>query len=300
VLFVQRSLRELRELSYNDAEDSLVTEEVSLIAEHFLRSPRYVVTMAYQNKPNRTVWIVRDDGALLAFCNYVGEKVRAWALMGSEAASGLYKWVAVIPSVSLLDDQAWFIVRRTIGGVNKYFVEMQNQDMSVHCGLGYTGAAVSTVSGLDHLNGQTVKVVGDGAVYDDQVVTRGSVDLAYGAALGPAATTINVGLAMTPNPSLSTLEPVIREPTGSARYKRKHWASVAVELENTVGLTINGKTQVQYRTPADPMDAGEPSFTGTKEIANLGWSRNGVLTFEQTLPLPATILGYSGQLDVGD
>lgn len=300
VLFIQRSVRELRELTYNDTEASLVTEEASLIAEHFLRSPSYIVTMAYQNKPNRTVWVVRDDGMLLAFCNYVIEKVRAWALMGSTAASGLYKWVAVIPSVSLLDDQAWFIVRRTIGGVNKYFVEMQNQDMSVHCGLAYSGSAVSTVSGLDHLNGQTVKVVGDGAVYDDQVVTRGSVDLAYGSALGPAASNIQVGLAMTPNPSMSTLEPVVRDQSGSARYKRKHWASVAVEMENTLGLTINGKTQVQYRTPADPMDAVEPSFTGTKQVANLGWSRNGVLTFEQTLPLPATILGYSGELDVGD
>lgn len=300
VIFIQRSLRELREMTYADTEDSLVTEEVSLIAEHLLRNPRYAVTMAYQNKPNRTIWVVRDDGLLLAFCNYVVEKVRAWALMGSTASSGLYKWVAVIPSVDLLDDQAWFIMRRTVNGVSKYFVEMQNQDMSVHCGLTYSGAAISTVSGLDHLNGETVKVVGDGAVYDDQVVARGSVDLAYGASLGPAAADIQIGLALTPNPSLSTLEPVIRDQSGSGRDKRKHWASIAVALEDTVGLTINGKTQIQYRTPADPMDSAEPTFTGTKQIANLGWSRDGELTFEQTLPLPATILGYSGELDVGD
>lgn len=300
VLFVQRSVRELRELTYNDTEDSLVTEEVSLISEHLIRKPRYIVTLAYQNKPNRTVWIVRDDGMLLAFCNYVIEKVRAWALMGSTASSGLYKWVACIPSVDLLDDQAWFIMRRTVGGVDKYFVEMQNQDMSVHCGLAYSGTAVSALSGLDHLNGETVRIVGDGAVYDDQVVERGSVDLAYGSTAGPAASDIYIGVGITPNPSMSTLEPVIRDQAGSGRYKRKHWASVAVELEDTLGLTINGKTQIQYRTPADPMDSVEPSFTGTKQIANLGWNRDGELTFEQTLPLPATILGYSGELDVGD
>ena len=300
VLFVQRGQRELRELTYNDTEASLVTEEMSLIAEHFIRKPRYIVTMAYQNKPNRTVWLVRDDGALLAFCNYFIEKVRAWALMGSEGASGLYKWVTVIPSVDLLDDQAWFVMQRTINGVTKYMIEMQNQDISVHCGLVYSGAAVTAVSGLDHLNGETVKVVGDGAVYDDQVVTRGSVDLAYGSTAGPAASSIYIGLAITPNPSLTTLEPAIKDQAGSTRFKRKHWASVAVELEETLGLTINGKTKIQYRTPADPMDSAEPSFTGTKQIANLGWARNGMLTFEQTLPLPATILGYSGELDVGD
>ena len=300
VIFVQRSGRELRELSWNDNEQTLVTEELSLVADHFLRSPLYVTTMVYQNKPDRTVWIVRSDGAMLAFCNYVSEKVRAWALMGSSAASGQYIWVSVIPSVDRLDDQAWFVMKRTIGGVVKYFVEMQNQDLSVHCALAYSGAAISSVAGLDHLNGQTVSIVGDGAVYDSQVVARGQVDLAYGTAIGPAASVISVGLPITPNPRITTLEPAIKDQQGSTRYKRKHWASLAIELENTLGLTINGKTKVQYRTPADPMDAVEPSFTGTKQIANLGWSHDAMITMEQTLPLPATILGYSGELDVGD
>lgn len=300
VIFVQRSGRELRELTWNDGEQTLVTEELSLIADHFLRAPDFVVTMAYQNKPNRTIWIVRSDGSMLSFCNYVVEKVRAWALMGSTKATGSYVWVTVIPSVDLLDDQAWFVTHRTINGVPKYMVEMQVQNTSVHCGLSYSGAAIDGVSGLDHLNGETVRIVGDGAVYDDQVVVRGTVDLAYGSAFGPAASEIHVGLAITPNPSISTLEPSIKDDSGSARYKRKHWASLAVELEETLGLTINGKTQLQYRKPSDPMDSVEPSFTGAKQIANLGWSRDGLLTFEQTLPLPATILGFSGELDVGD
>jgi len=300
VIFAQRSGREVRELTFNDTEQNLVTEELSLIADHFLRAPEFVVTMAYQNKPNRMLWLVRSDGMLLGLCNYIAEKVRAWALMGSTAASGLYKWVTVIPSVDLLDDQAWFIVQRTIGGVTKHFVELQNQAISVHSGLTYSGSPVSAVAGIDHLNGQTVKVVGDGAVYDDQVVTRGSVSLAYGASSGPAASTIAIGLAITPNPSLSTLQPSLKDQAGSTRHKLKHWASLAFELENTLGLTINGKTQVQYRKPSDPMDSVEPSFTGTKQVANLGWSRDGLITAEQTLPLPATILGYSGECEIGD
>jgi hypothetical protein len=300
VIFLQRSGRELRELTWSDGEQTLVTEELSLIAEHLLRSPNFVVTMAYQNKPNRTIWLVRSDGALLAFCNYVVEKVRAWSLMGSTGASGLYKWVTVIPSVDLLDDQAWFVMHRTVGGVAKYFVEMQNQDISVHSGLVYSGAPILAVDGLEHLNGETVRIVGDGAVYDDQVVVQGSVDLAYGATAGPAASEIYIGLAITPNPSGSTLEPAIKDQAGSTRYKRKHWASLAFEIEETLGLTINGKTQVQYRTPADPMDSVEPTFTGTKQIANLGWSRNGSISWEQTLPLPATVLGYSGELEIAD
>ena len=96
------------------------------------------------------------------------------------------------------------------------------------------------------------------------------------------------------------MEPAIKDQAGSTRYKRKHWASLAFEVEETLGLTINGKTQIQYRTPADPMDSAEPTFTGTKQIANLGWSRDGSIRWEQTLPLPATVLGYSGELEIGD
>ena len=300
VIFVQRSGRELRELVWSDAEQTLLTDELSLVADHLLRAPLSITTMAYQNKPDRTIWIIRSDGSLLAVCNYVSEKVRAWALMGSSAAAGQYKWVTVIPSVDRLSDQAWFVMKRTIGGIDKHYIEMQDTAMSVHSALDYSGSAISSVTGLDHLNGQVVRVVGDGAVYDSQTVVRGQVNLAYGTSLGPAAEEIHVGLPITPNPSLTTLEPAIRDAAGSARYKRKHWASLAVELENTLGLTINGKIQVQYRTPADPMDFVEPTFTGAKQIANLGWSREATITVEQTLPLPATVLGYSGELDVAD
>ncbi len=300
VIFVQRSGRELRELVWSDAEQTLLTDELSLVADHFLRSPLSITTMAYQNKPDRTIWIIRSDGSLLAFCNYVSEKVRAWALMGSSAAEGRYKWVTVIPSVDRLSDQAWFVMKRTIGAIDRHYVEMQDTEISVHSALQYSGPAILAVSGLDHLNGQVVSVVGDGAVYDSQTVVRGGVSLAYGSSTGPAAEKINVGLPITPNPSFTTLEPAIRDAAGSARYKRKHWASLAVELENTLGLTINGATQVQYRTPADPMDSVEPNFTGAKQIANLGWSREATITVEQTLPLPASVLGYSGELDVAD
>ena len=163
------------------------------------------------------------------------------------------------------------------------------------------GLGKTSVVGMHHLVGATVKVTGDGAVYDDQVVTTaGGVDVEYGSTAGPAAVVIKVGLARSPNPKIITLPPAYRDQTGTIRGKFQHWAEVFVALENTVGLTINGKTQLQYRKPSDPMDVGPPAFTGDKRIANLGWGRPGELSFEQELPLPAHLLSYYGELDIGD
>ena len=43
--------------------------------------------------------------------------------------------------------------------------------------LTYTGTAVTSVTGLDHLEGRTVSILGDGAVFPDKVVTSGAVTL---------------------------------------------------------------------------------------------------------------------------
>jgi len=295
-VFVQRSGREVRGLQFNFDLDDFQTQELSIIAEHFLRN-NSILQMSWQPRPDHTLWMVRDDGALLSLTYYPIEKVQGWALHNT---SGSFLSVATVPSTDLTSNQSWYVVERTVGGATKRFVEVQNATVAVDACLLYTGAAVTSVAGLGHLEGRTVKIIGNGAVYDDQVVTGGSVSLKYGDALGPAATSIIVGLAQTPNPLITSLRPAYKDNNGSVRNRFKHWASVEVALFETVGLTINTDTQIQYRKPGDPMDTAVPVFTGDKKVANLGWSKDGTITIEQTQPLPAIVLGYFGDLNVGD
>jgi hypothetical protein len=192
------------------------------------------------------------------------------------------------------------IVKRVVGGGDKYFIEYSDPAVDVDSAIVYSGAAVSTITNAYHLNGLSVQVVGNQAVYDPQTVVGGAVTLQYGSTVGPAATSIQVGLARTPNPKIETLAPAYKDDAGTVRNKWKHWAAVDVSLENTMGLTINGATQIQYRVPSDPMDVGPPLFTGDKTIPLRYTSKDGVLTFEQELPLSATLLAYAGELEVGD
>jgi len=294
--YVQRSGRRLRGLIYDLNTDANKSQELSIFAEHLLRSNN-VTRMYFQQEPDYNLWCIRNDGNALTLTYDEDNEIVAWA---TQPTDGLYKDVTVIPSTDLTADTPWFIISRTVGGVTKYFVEYATYNLDVDCGLTYSGSPTSTVTGLHHLVGKTVQIVGDNAVYDDQVVAAdGSVTLKYGSTSGPNASSIKVGIGR-PNPTIVTLPPAYKDQGGTIRNKFKHWAYVEVALENSMGLTINANKQLQYRVPSDPMDTGPPSFTGTKRVANLGRSRDGLLTFEQELPLPATILAYYGELDSGE
>jgi len=95
--------------------------------------------------------------------------------------------VAVIPSST--EDEVWVVVTRVINGsAVRYLEQMQPRDWSagtnddtdqwfVDSGLDYDSTAATTFSGLDHLEGETVAVLADGACVGTHTVTNGSITL---------------------------------------------------------------------------------------------------------------------------
>jgi len=99
--------------------------------------------------------------------------------------------VAVIPSADGKADELWISVKRTIGGGTVRYIEYLDSTLYVDSGLAYTGSATSSFSGLEHLEGQTVQIVGDDAVYAEKVVSGGSVTISKD------VTTAYIGLGYT-------------------------------------------------------------------------------------------------------
>jgi len=214
--------------------------------------------------------------------------------------------VAVIPT----DDteyEVYVIVKRTINGATRRFVEVLNVfdfDQTDNTSfnfldsqLSYSGSAASTISGLDHLEGQTVSILADGATHPDKTVSSGSVTL------DRSALNVKVGLAYTS--LLQTMRLNAGSQNGTSQGKTKRIYDITVRMFETIGVEVgpnlNDMERIPFRSSADLMDEGIPPFTGDKEVEFRGnYETDGFIFVRQTQPLPFTILSLYPRLTTND
>lgn len=150
----------------------------------------------------------------------------------------------------------------------------------------------SVITDLDHLEGQTVRVVVDGAVHPDRTVSGGQITLAE------EASVVHVGEGFTG--TLETMDLEGGGTIGTAQTKKKSVYQVGLRLLDTLGLDIGTDyyrlTSRVLRESVDLMDNPPPLFTGDEVIKfddngieEPGWSRSKRIIAQQNLPLPATV-----------
>jgi hypothetical protein len=285
-VYLTRSGKKVRSLEYNFNKDSYSSPDLTILSEHITGDG--IVDWCYQQEPDSILAGVRSDGKFASMTYVAEQNVLGWAQHDTQ---GEFESFACIPHGD--GDQIWALVNRTVDGSTVRYIEFFDPDLNMDCAISYDGVAVSTVTGLDHLEGKEVVIVGDGAVYNSQTVDGGEVELTPD---GPAEV-IDVGLSFTPR--IVTLRPEVPTQDGSIQGKKKRWVDVGVRLLNTKGVTINGD-QVESRSSDDEMDESLEAVTGDEYALNTGWDREGEITIEQTLPLPFNVLGVFGHLEVED
>jgi hypothetical protein len=156
---------------------------------------------------------------------------------------------------------------------------------------------VETISGLTHLEGQTVSVLADGATHPTKTVSSGAISL------DRAAKKVKVGLSYTS--VLQTMRIDAGSQNGTSQGKTKRIYEVTVRLFETVGVEIgpdlNNLERIPFRSSANPMDQGISPFTGDKEVEFRGnYETDGFIFVRQTQPLPLTILSLYPRLVTND
>ena len=230
----------------------------------------------------------------------------ATRLTKTDEGKAVCESVAVIPT----DDteyEVYVIVKRTINGATRRFVEVlnvfdfdQTDNTSFNfldSALSYSGSAVSTISGLDHLEGQTVSILADGATHPDKTVSSGSVTL------DRSALNVKVGLAYTS--LLQTMRLNAGSQNGTSQGKTKRIYDITVRMFETIGVEVgpnlSDMERIPFRSSADLMDEGIPPFTGDKEVEFRGnYETDGFIFVRQTQPLPFTILSLYPRLTTND
>jgi hypothetical protein len=215
----------------------------------------------------------------------------------SSPVKGMFESVAVIPHWNGDRDVAWFVVQRDINGNTKRFVEHFDEVSGFYgkvysdCSLTYSGSPATTISGLGHLEGETVQILGDGAVYPDKVVTGGQVTL------DPAASEVEVGLQFIS--TLETMDPEVPL-QGTTQGRQKHWAEIIVRLDNSLGCFVDDE-EIPFRSSQDLMDTPPPIFTGDHKLSpSLTRGSLGSIKVQQKQPLPLTVVAVFGTLGIGE
>jgi hypothetical protein len=155
-------------------------------------------------------------------------------------------------------------------------------------------AAVTSLSGLDHLEGEEVAILGDGNVFPRQTVVDGAVTLPN------AVTRAIVGLPFFCNGK--TLPLIV--PDAGVEGKRKRIVAVSPRLINSRGLKMGDdpsrvypmkeRTTEAWGRPTELQDGVHHMSIGTT------WDEEGFTYLQIDDPLPVTLLSLVQDTEFGD
>jgi hypothetical protein len=298
-IFTHKSGRQIREMYYKFDIDAFVANDLAILSDHIFRRGVASVRTSYQQTPVSTVWVVLSNGELAGLTFVKEQEVYAWhrhILGGTDAA---VKDIAVLPSTVTNEDEIWLIVSRTINGVTKKYIEYltpefipltasdKDDAFYVDCGLSYEGSSTNTVSGLSHLEGETVHAVVNGTAQPAVVVSGGSVTLQ------DSGTVIHVGLPYTS--LIELLPPEGGGDFGSAQGQTKRVHNLVVRVHDSLGLSIGSTRdnleQQSFRTSDGLMSVSPDLVTGDYAYnIEQTYGTNNTFFIAQTQPYPLTVL----------
>lgn len=189
-IFVAKDQRTICELAYSvDAQD-YVTKELTELNPDLFDSP--VIDIAVQRHPDTRIWFALYDGTARCLTYERDNEVVAWSRITTD---GEYLGFCVLPSSD--QDRVYAAVRRNgVVYLEKMAKDSEARGAAVTCCLDsfvrYSGASTATITGLSHLNGESVYVwtggkkgygpftVSGGQITLPEAVTSCVVGLSYG------------------------------------------------------------------------------------------------------------------------
>lgn len=276
-LFVQRQGKSLNEFAYTDTQATYVTQKVSLLAGHLLKTPtRIALRRSVATDENDLLLITNaDDGTMAVFSLLRAQNVIA----PSEFITVDGAYIDVNVDISTI----YTVVKRNVNGVDQYYVEIFDNDLLTDCAKSGTGV-VSTVA-MSHLATETVNILEDGTVQANQAVPSG------GTLTLPRATVSSYEVGLPIAVVARTMPVDLKLQTGTRLGFKKRIVEVNALVVDTQHMKING-TQIPFRAFGDILDQPVAEYTGTKTLNGiLGYSQEAKITITQDIPLKMTLLG---------
>ncbi len=318
IFFTDRYGLSLRDLSYDYYNDGYDQIDISLLGKHLFSSR--IVAMSYQETPDKILWCLTGCGHLVALTFSAEQEVAA---LSQHDFSGTVESLAVIPNLDDCSDQVWLEVKRMINQQVVRTIEFMENGMPlawpayiynhdnfadkeqaeneyVRLQARYLDGAVlfvrgnngsgTEISGLTHLEGETVMVFADGALRGEALVMNGKVNI---------KATDNIVLVGKKIASQYIPQAIyIDNENGSGIGQRQRVNHVLLMMYYSGGGKIgedeNNLSDILYRNSDAKMGEAQELFSGNKEIlfdgsTNLKGEAATIL-IENSSPLPMNIL----------
>jgi hypothetical protein len=271
----------VRTLGYTFEIEGYKSSDVSIFAPHLFEQYR-IRRWAYQAEPQSILWVVRDDGVLLAFTWEADQQVWGWTEMD---LGGTVLDVVCIPEGP--ESRIYLTVERVINGFTVRYVEQLDKvkwtdyrnAAFVDCARLYEfEEAVTEITGLDHLEGEEVAILMDGYA-TTATVTDGAITLPE-----EGASQIVVGLAFE---ALVETLPLPDEP------KKKITGEIYLELVDSFDVYA-GRREDELRLvkTREPGEIGAPVlYTGQPEPVRPPQvvDRQATMIVKSSAPYPMTL-----------
>lgn len=311
ILFVQRGGKKLREMKYSFEIDRFKADDLTVLADHILQPG--VVDMDFALEPDNLLWCALTDGTVAVLVYNRERGVVGWVpqKIGGATEATDYGFVESLASIAMPDttrDDVWLCVRRVINGSTVRYIEIVESNrlaesdptdsFYVDSGLTYSGSPVTTITGLSHLEGQTVQVCADGGVHADCVVSMGQITL------NRPASKAHIGLGFTS--ILQTMRPEAGARDGSGQTRRRSISNCFFRFDSTIGGKVGPALDRLDPLPGAFTNASEIGeipglFTGDREITwPATFDTDGYIYVVQDQPLPMTVVAIVPRMVVND
>lgn len=283
-LYIQRTGKAVREFTQSsDVTNIYNSNSITLLASHLVLNPsRMAASRGDDEVDANYAYFVNNDGTLLVFNSLGAEGITGFTLWDA----GEYSYV----DVGVINDEVFALLKL---GTQSLICRMRPDrvsDLSVKKATPANGI----FTGLSHIEGKTVVIVGDGAFDGTAVVSGGQVTV------DPLHTNTEVGIPFVP--IIETMPLNVPLDNGPNIAEPKKVVSVAIEFFESLGIVV--KNSVGYRAriadktmAVDVFDNPTP-HSGLERLWLMGWDTVATVTITQEEPVPMTILSLDVEIGV--
>lgn len=313
VLYVQSKGSGIRDLAFNIYFNVFTGTDISILSSHLFFG--YTINeWAWAEEPFYVVWAVRSDGVMLTLTFLKEQDFIGWS---HQVTAGSFMSVCAVTEETTdagTVDAIYTVVERVVNGNTVQYIERVADRIfpngvedawCVDAGLQYSGSPATSFTGAQHLAGMTVTGLADGNVITPFVMpVDGDFTLPFAASL------VTIGLGFTAQ--LQTLALDIQGEQTQGKVKKIPY--VDVRVNDTLGLDIG--PDFDHLTPMKDLVVGNVSsmLTGQESqqvsglysgdartyLPNSAYTVPGQYCIQQSLPLPASILGVFPAFAIGD